>query len=87
MGTASSMVLGRVAAGFCLLAAQHDYERLEFLRDDLLEELDHAGWLLGRDQDTALLRGVFEELHRVRRAESRGLPAANPAPKRAKRAA
>jgi len=86
-GTASSMVLGRVAAGFCLLAAQHDYERLEFLRDDLLEELDHAGWLLGRDQDTALLRGVFEELHRVRRAESRGLPAGARSSRPARRAA
>jgi hypothetical protein len=73
-GDGGSMVLGRVAAGFCLIAAQHDYENLEFLRDDLLEELDHAGWLLGRDQDTALLRVVFEELHRVRRAEARGLP-------------
>jgi hypothetical protein len=73
-GDGASMTLGRVAAGFCLLAAQHDYERLDFLKADLLEDLDHAGWLVGRDQDTAVLRGVFEELHRIRRAESRGLP-------------
>ncbi len=73
-GDGASMTLGRVAAGFCLLAAQHDYERLDFLKADLIEELDHAGWLVGRDQDTAVLRGVFEELHRIRRAESRGLP-------------
>jgi len=73
-GNGASMTLGRVEAGFCLLAAQHDYERLDFLKADLLEDLDHAGWLVGRDQDTAVLRGVFEELHRVRRAESRGLP-------------
>lgn len=79
-GGGGSMVLGRVAAGFCLLAAQHDYERLEFLRDDLLEELAHAGWLLGRDQDTALLRVVFKELHRIRRAEARGLPEGTPKP-------
>ncbi len=74
LGGAGSMTLGRVAAGFCLLAGQHEFERLEFLRDDLLEELDHVGWLVGRDQDTNLLRNIMNELHRVRRAESRGLP-------------
>lgn len=73
-GGSSSMTLGRVAAGFCLLTAQYDYERLDFIRDDLIEEIDHAGWLVGRDQDTQLLRRIIDELHRTRRAEARGLP-------------
>lgn len=74
MGGGGPLTLGRIAAGICLLAAQHPYERLDFLRDDLLEDLRYSGWLLGRDQDSVVLHRVIRELTRIRRAESRGLP-------------
>ncbi|KAA0217022.1 MAG: hypothetical protein DYG94_02040 [Leptolyngbya sp. PLA3] len=74
LGGSGPLTLGRIAAGICLLAAQHPYERLEFLRDDLLEDLRYSGWLLGRDQDSVMLHRVIRELTRIRRAESRGLP-------------
>lgn len=74
LGDGCPLALGRVAAGICLLAAQHPYERLDYLRDDLIEDLRYSGWLLGRDQDTDLLHRVIRELTRIRRAESRGLP-------------
>ncbi|GAB4385581.1 MAG: hypothetical protein Kow0022_12020 [Phycisphaerales bacterium] len=73
-GGSGPLTLGRVAAGICLLAAQHPYERLEYLRDDLIEELRYAGWLVGRDQDTLVLHRIIRELTRIRRAEARGLP-------------
>ncbi|RMH10994.1 MAG: hypothetical protein D6695_10170 [Planctomycetota bacterium] len=75
LGGAGSLTLGRICAGVCLLAAQHDYEQLDFLRDDLIEDLRYAGWFVGRDQDAVVLYRVIRELTRVRRAESRGLPA------------
>jgi hypothetical protein len=77
-GVYDPLALGRVAAGMCLIAAQHQYERLAFLKDDLIEDFSYSGWLVGRDPDTALLHRVFDELLRVRRAESRGLPARAP---------
>lgn len=76
LGGSGPLTLGRIASGICLLAAQHPYERLDFLRDDLLEDLRYSGWLLGRDQDSVILHRVIRELTRIRRAESRGLPGA-----------
>ncbi len=76
-GSYDPLALGRVAAGLCLIAAQHEYSRLTFLKDDLVEDLSFVGWLVGRDPDTALLHRVLDELLRVRRADSRGLPASD----------
>ncbi|MCL4220692.1 MAG: hypothetical protein KJZ65_04915 [Phycisphaerales bacterium] len=74
LGGGGPLTLGRIASGICLLAAQHPYERLDFLRDDLLEDLRYSGWLVGRDQDSVVLHRVIRELTRIRRAECRGLP-------------
>lgn len=76
LGGGGPLTLGRIAAGICLLAAQHAYESLDFLRDDLLEDLRYSGWLVGRDQDSVVLHRVIRELTRIRRAECRGLPGA-----------
>lgn len=58
-GPAHPMTLGRVAAGICLLAGSTTPDRLEFVRGDLLDDARYAAWLVGRDQDRALLHHVF----------------------------
>lgn len=73
-GGSGPLSLGRIASGICLLAAQHPYESLDYLGDDLIEDLRYSGWLVGRDQDAVVLHRVIKELTRIRRSESRGLP-------------
>lgn len=76
----SEMSLGRVAAGICLLAARTEPQRVEYLVDDLLEELRYAEWLVGNDPDARTLHRVINEIKRSRVAELRGLPPVGVAP-------
>lgn len=57
-GADSALTVGRAAAGIWLACSVAGVERLEFLRDDIDEDLRDAGWLIGRDQDHLLLRRV-----------------------------
>src|SRR5690606_34391488 len=57
-GADSALTVGRAAAGIWLACAVAKLDRLEFLRDDIDEDLRDAGWLIGRDQDHLLLRRV-----------------------------
>lgn len=68
-GSGGRMTLGRVAAGICILAVTSPAERLAYLRDDLLDEMRHSGWLLGEQADRALLQEVFRALERARRTK------------------
>lgn len=61
-GSEDPMSVGRAAAGICLVCAAADPERVSFVRDDMLEEMAYAGWLVGRDQDRGLLIRVFLEI-------------------------
>ncbi len=70
-GLHDPMTLGRVAAGICLIAATRPAEHLPHLRDDLMEDLRFAEWLVGRDQDRALLLDAFRMLERARTAKPR----------------
>jgi len=76
LGEPSGLTLGRVAAGLCLLWATTPQSSLDYLRDDVLDDLQHSGWLEGRDQDRKLLADVLDELARIdaddlpRRAEA-----------------
>ncbi len=64
-GSEDPMGVGRAAAGICLVCAATPPERLPFVRDDMLEEMAYAGWLVGRDQDRGLLIRVFMEIERA----------------------
>jgi len=76
LGEPSGLTLGRVAAGLCLLWATTPSASLSYLRDDVLDDLQHSGWLAQRAQDAKLLAELLEELVRmdgdstVRRAEA-----------------
>ena len=61
-GSEDPMSVGRAAAGICLVCASTEPERVPFIRDDMLEEMAYARWLVGRDQDRGLLIRVFLEI-------------------------
>ena len=75
-----AMSLGRVATGVVLSCASLSIEKLVYTQDDLLDELRFAEWLVGRDQDRALLINLTRELVRHRRGERMALPAASGKP-------
>ena len=60
------LTTGRVAAGVALVAGCSPSEQLSTLRDDLMDDLRYSGWLVGRDQDRALILSVFRALERSR---------------------
>lgn len=76
MGPYGPMTLGRAAAGICLLCATTPVDRIAYVRDDLIDDMRYSGWLVGRDQDRAMLLEVFRRLERIRRSERMGLPSA-----------
>ncbi len=61
-GLPGPMTLGRVASGIGLLCATTPPDRLSLVRDDLLDDMRYSGWLVGRDQDRAVLIEVFRRL-------------------------
>ncbi len=67
-GTDDPMSVGRAAAGICMVCAATPTERIPFVRDDMLEEMAYAGWLVGRDQDRGLLISVFLEIEHAHAA-------------------
>jgi hypothetical protein len=76
-GGASPMTLGRVAAGICMVCARTPVERLAYLRDDIMDDMRYAEWLVGSDPDRLLLYRVFDEIAGARRArEGSGMLAA-----------
>jgi hypothetical protein len=66
LGLPTPTTLGRVAAGICLVCAAAPDDRLPYIRDDVLDDLRYSGWLVGRDQDRAVLIEVFRVLERAR---------------------
>jgi len=70
------LAVGRVAAGACMIGATMAADTFVHFKDDVLDELKHSELLVGRDQDHRLLVEVFRTLHRIRRSECYGLPAA-----------
>jgi hypothetical protein len=66
LGTPGPMTLGRVAAGICLVCASSAAERIAYIRGDLMDDIRYSSWLVGRDQDRAVLMGVFRVLEQAR---------------------
>ena len=71
LGTPSPVTLGRVAAGICLVCSTSPRERVAFIRGDIMDDVRHSAWLVGRDQDRAVLGEVFSLM---------GADAASPSP-------
>lgn len=68
-GTGSDQAVGRLAAGICLACAGRDPHAIACVRDDLLEDMARSAWLVGRDQDRALLVEVFRHVGRLRHGD------------------
>jgi hypothetical protein len=62
MACNNDLSLGRVAAGLTLLFATSPVANHPYLREDLADDLNHAGWLSGRSSDRELLMRVMREL-------------------------
>ncbi|MCB9844538.1 MAG: hypothetical protein H6811_00930 [Phycisphaeraceae bacterium] len=60
-GDGDEMALGRLASGLWLAACCIDPAQFQHLRDDVVDDLRSAPWLIGRDQDLALLLRVLRE--------------------------
>jgi len=66
LGEPGQMTLGRIAAGIALVWATAPRDTVDYLREDLLDDLAHAGWLRERPGDVQVLKGVLKELEGVR---------------------
>lgn len=50
--------IGRLVAGLCLVAGSLPADRAQHVIGDFLDDILHADWLVGRDQDRALILGA-----------------------------
>jgi hypothetical protein len=69
LGLSGAMTFGRVAAGLCLVCATTEDARLDYVCDDLAEEMRYSGWLIGRDADRRTLIDVMRAVQRSRRGD------------------
>jgi hypothetical protein len=74
LGSESLMTLGRVAAGICLACAAEPDDRLDFIREDIMDDARYSSWLSGRDQDAAVLLRVFKMLKHARALRALSTP-------------
>jgi hypothetical protein len=68
LGLPGPMTFGRVAAGLGLVCATTEDERLDYVCDDLVEEMRYSGWLIGRDADRRVLIEVMRTMQAARRS-------------------
>lgn len=61
-GASEPLTLGRICAGIALAWGTTHGGSLDYLRDDLIDDLKYSGWLAGREDDVKLLREVIAEL-------------------------
>lgn len=64
LGEPGRTTLGRIAAGIGLLWATSPESNMAYLRDDLMDDLAHAGWLADRAGDVQALQRVVDALER-----------------------
>ncbi len=67
LGLPGPMTFGRVAAGLCLVGATTEDAKLDYVCDDLIEEMRYSGWLIGRDADRRVLIEVARAVQQARR--------------------
>lgn len=63
-GAPGRLRLGRLVAGICLIHAAVEPALAEFVRDDIMDDLQHSGWLIGRERDRELVWRVLDRLSR-----------------------
>ena len=64
-GLPGPLTLGRVAAGVCLVCATSPSERVPFIRADFMDDVRYSAWLVGRDQDRAVLYEAFRVVEKA----------------------
>lgn len=62
----SPLAVGRAAAGVVMIGARVPKEQLPYFRDDILDEVEHAGSLVGLDQHKAMVLEAFRMLESIR---------------------
>jgi hypothetical protein len=78
MGLPGPLTVGRVAAGICLSCATSAVERFPHIRGDVLDDMRYSAWLVGRDQDRAVLVKVFKVLEQERIGAAKSEPVSLP---------
>ncbi len=73
-GAQGPMGLGRVAAALTLTLSQVDVDEIGFIAGDVIDDLRHCEWLIGRDQDCATLQRLCRAVEKARRGEVYALP-------------
>ncbi len=73
-GAQGPMGLGRVAAALTLTLSQVDVDEIGFIAGDVIDDLRHCEWLIGRDQDCATLQRLCRAVEKARRSEVYALP-------------
>lgn len=66
LGSSHPLTLGRVAAALTLLWATTPPEQLDYLKEDVFDDLRYAGWLIGKDPDLLLLKQLTRALAHAR---------------------
>lgn len=67
LGIAGPMTFGRVAAGVALLCSTTPAEQLEYVKEDLREDLQFSPLFIGRDADLLTLLEIVRVVERERR--------------------
>jgi hypothetical protein len=70
LGLPGPFTLGRVAAGIAIVAATSPADRLAYVRGDVMDDARYSSWLVGRDQDRAVLAEVLRRLEQSRGSHS-----------------
>lgn len=73
-GAQGPMGLGRVAAALTLTLSQVNVDEISFIAGDVIDDLRHCEWLIGRDQDCATLERLCRAVEKARRGEVFALP-------------
>lgn len=60
------LAVGRAAAGVVLVGARVPKEQLPYFRDDILDEVDHGGTMVGLDQHKAIILETFRMLESLK---------------------
>ncbi len=66
LGSGDALALGRIAAGAAMLWSGVRGSSMKFLREDLLADIEHTGWLRQRPQMKALLARLVRGADRAR---------------------
>jgi|GEM_PF-4805713 len=73
-GAHGPLGIGRIAAALTLSLSQMRVDDIAFTATDVIDDLRHCEWLIGRDQDCAMLLSLCRTIEKTRRGEVYALP-------------